>query len=555
MAGTLLRGNLGVPKDAPRAAALLQRSCDGGDAQACGRLAYELRTGDNLAKDPARQTDLLEQACALGLVNACREAAESLRPENPSRAAELEEGANNIERETQAHEEQACANGDSEACISASISGRTRTEGKEAGAAFLRQACEMGNGRGCEYLANRLAQPGRGEKPANPHEVSSLYEKACDLGDAAGCRHLAKMSAGVAQADAARTRALYQRACEAGDHEACADLGDMVARGEGGERDKAGALELYRQACGTNPPICVRAARRYLTGEGVPEDAAIASELGGLACEGHGDVQGCAFLAELSARPGPKQDLRKAVALYTRACDHGWTSSCEPLGDLYAKGQGVAADAKRAAALYERVCQVKDGFMPHFARSACASLADLFLEGRGVTRDLARAVQLDEAACRTEEPHACMTLGRLYREGRGVQADPDKGLELIVKACQGGEMRACETAWGALPASFRAPDVHRLRPRAEGVKPPRQIAATLKGLRSRLPGTVHLIFIVDEHGEVRDARATGGSEELRQSSVAVISGWRYEPGTKNGMPVKFLVVERFQTTGTGHRES
>ena len=49
-------------------------------------------------------------------------------------------------------------------------------------------------------------------------------------------------------------------------------------------------------------------------------------------------------------------DPKKAVALYTKACDGNYEPGCYYLGRMYATGRGVAMDAVKAKALFKRAC-------------------------------------------------------------------------------------------------------------------------------------------------------------------------------------------------------
>lgn len=46
----------------------------------------------------------------------------------------------------------------------------------------------------------------------------------------------------------------------------------------------------------------------------------------------------------------------EAAAMFGRACDHGHTPSCMALADMLERGDGIEANAERAAALYDQAC-------------------------------------------------------------------------------------------------------------------------------------------------------------------------------------------------------
>jgi TPR repeat protein len=49
-------------------------------------------------------------------------------------------------------------------------------------------------------------------------------------------------------------------------------------------------------------------------------------------------------------------DLRRAAALYQRACDLNDPRGCARLGSMYQDGRGVNEDRARADALFSRAC-------------------------------------------------------------------------------------------------------------------------------------------------------------------------------------------------------
>ncbi len=61
----------GVEKNAPLAAAMLERLCKKDVAQACGSLGMLYYVGDGVKHDPKRATELLEQACKGGDTRSC----------------------------------------------------------------------------------------------------------------------------------------------------------------------------------------------------------------------------------------------------------------------------------------------------------------------------------------------------------------------------------------------------------------------------------------------------------------------------------------------------
>jgi len=62
-------------------------------------------------------------------------------------------------------------------------------------------------------------------------------------------------------------------------------------------------------------------------------------------------------------------------------------------------------------------------------------------------------------------------------------------------------------------------------------------------MRRRAPGTVYVIFIVNEQGRVEEARIQKASDPVfTQPALAAVKKWRFEPGKRNGEPVPFRMV-------------
>jgi protein TonB len=61
-----------------------------------------------------------------------------------------------------------------------------------------------------------------------------------------------------------------------------------------------------------------------------------------------------------------------------------------------------------------------------------------------------------------------------------------------------------------------------------------------KELRSKLPGTVYVIFVVDQQGKVENPVVQKSSDPIfEKSALAAIKQWKFEPGKRNGQSVRF----------------
>jgi len=59
-------------------------------------------------------------------------------------------------------------------------------------------------------------------------------------------------------------------------------------------------------------------------------------------------------------------------------------------------------------------------------------------------------------------------------------------------------------------------------------------------IRKKAPGTVYIIFIVDERGRVENPIVQKSSDPVFEpSALAAVKQWKFEPGNRNGQPVRF----------------
>jgi TPR repeat protein len=210
-----------------------------------------------------------------------------------------------------------------------------------------------GDGRASASEADRLAA-----QCSSTHPGARL---ACDqLGGA-----YAKGTLGVA-VDLPRAAQLYGKACDDGFELGCFNLAKLVVEGRGVPRDRARAAELFDHACASDFLVaCYELGNLYRAGdETSPSSPIRAAEAYRRGCDavGSGAVLSCRELAGCYRDgAGVGQDGSRAIALYERACNGGYSLACDDLGDLYAQGLGgVRTDRDKAVASYRLAC--KGGF-------------------------------------------------------------------------------------------------------------------------------------------------------------------------------------------------
>lgn len=61
-----------------------------------------------------------------------------------------------------------------------------------------------------------------------------------------------------------------------------------------------------------------------------------------------------------------------------------------------------------------------------------------------------------------------------------------------------------------------------------------------KELRKKAPGTVYIIFVVDQQGRVENPMVQKSSDPVfEKPALNAVKQWKFEPGKRNGKPVRF----------------
>ena len=157
----------GVEQSDALAVVLLERACEGGDAQGCNNLGVMAGAGRGTASSGARARTLYARACALGFAPGC---------DNQKKNEDID--------------------------------------------ARAREACQEGSPAACVHLGQLAIQQD------NTAAAAPLFEQACVLDSASACFVTGMMygeGVGVS-ADAARSRELLTRSCDGGHTPACKAL-------------------------------------------------------------------------------------------------------------------------------------------------------------------------------------------------------------------------------------------------------------------------------------------------------------------------------------------
>jgi TPR repeat protein len=127
-------------------------------------------------------------------------------------------------------------------------------------------------------------------------------------------------------------------------------------------------------------------------------------------------VSACTNSYKEARRAVKRGDYATAYTLYLRLAEQGDHGAQSILGNLYAKGHGVARDFAEAVKWYRKAAAQGN-------RDAQNNLGNSYAEGHGVAKDFTEAVRWYRTAAARGSLDAQNNLGNSYAEGRGVARD------------------------------------------------------------------------------------------------------------------------------------
>lgn len=323
--------------------------------------------------------------------------------DNPSSKLRVREGDSpNLKRAIRA-----CLDGKYDGCdyAGATILGEQPTRAElDRAIRFWSRSCEADSVKGCSALGYVHVEPAF--ERVDYQKAAPFFHKACTLGDVSSCQSLLGLlgrAPDAVELGSSDRIAVAERVCKDGHPDACAYLGWLISE----ESPNQEALS--------------EAANAYETG-----------------CE-RGSLPSCEKLVEVYRFGyGRSRDPKRAFALAQRLCTNDdWAGACHTLGILYAAGDGVSDDDKKAAQLYHKACELGDA-------EACVDYAGRVRKGWAIKRDTARGLELIKQTCASNKsPRACWLEGIYHRDGSATPKDIPKALTLFVKSCNDGSAAGC----------------------------------------------------------------------------------------------------------------
>ena len=204
-------------------------------------------------------------------------------------------------------------------------------------------------------------------------------------------------------------------------------------------RDEKRALQLLESAAQKSPEAMVQLAYAVENGYGAPPDPEKAFKLYAQSLKKTFVPQAAVRLANYyyTGYYGVRQDVSKAIELYSKAADAGIPEALYKLGECYYSGIGITQDYEHAFDLF--FSAARSDYPP-----AQYALGRCFAEGKGTPADQSAAFYWFNQAAMRYEPQAMLEVGKRYLEGNGTAKDPAQAAVFLQQAYANGMNEAAE---------------------------------------------------------------------------------------------------------------
>lgn len=269
----------------------------------------------------------------------------------------------------------------------------------------LADKCDGGNYDACVSLASKLLIGSEVKRSVS--RAQAYFAGACHKKHRAGCHGWAVLLRDIVRKPEAQTKALalFKANCAGSYWASCGNAADMMARGEGGQRQAKEALTLAQKHCDTQkePYSCMVAGRLLTEGK----------------------------------RFGIESNIKQAAQYLDLACQKRSWKSCTRLGRLYEQGREVDRDPRKARTLYARACQ------NDFRANGCSELANMMRVGTGGSANVIEAYKMDEKACKFGYQLSCISQAEAMLKGQGTKVNKARGLAILKQHCDKKNRLAC----------------------------------------------------------------------------------------------------------------
>ncbi|NLI76042.1 MAG: sel1 repeat family protein [Candidatus Riflebacteria bacterium] len=447
--GHLFRAGQGVPADPREAVRWFSRAAKGGHPEAQCRLGLHLLEGSGVPRDYAKAREWFEQAARRN------EAEAQFRLFQMDLEGKVVLGEN----EGMQWLQKAAASGHAQAQCLLGVWYYDHPAGdRDRQRAFhlLQKAARHDQPIAHLYLG-RIHSTGEG----GPRDVTMAlrhFRAALDAGETDAGPALELLLAGLrtgelvafgqqARDEGHADQAAYwwQRAADRGDPAAQKNLADLLLTGQGGRRDPALALALYRQAAGKGSAEAQFAlAELHEKGEEVPRDLVQAYGFYAQAVrQGHplanlrldllAEKVPPAGMADLARQAEKAGDEAQAFFWYLQGARRKEAGCCQAVGLLYKSGKGVIRDLDKAREWLGRAADLG-------LAEAWLHLGAMAAESR--FPDLAQARDLFRRGAEQGNQECRFRLGRMHERGEGGPADGAAAAACFRQAAEAGHARA-----------------------------------------------------------------------------------------------------------------
>lgn len=306
---------------------------------------------------------------------------------------------------------------------------------------WYRRAIEAGSVSASAELGRIWAQPSSGKPPAQAME---LFTQAAQYDQQAVARDIAELYERTGKTREAMT--WYEQAAKnpAESVSIYNRLAQAYRLGEGVEKNDATALAWsIRAANAGSINAAERVMRAYFNGEGAPasaeEGARWMERLLKLKPE-----RAYGLAKDFAEGDGLPRSASMAFTLAERAASAGDTRAMRYLARAYEKGDGVSANAERAAQWYAKAGIERPARKPKRTASVRRQPSPLIAKAQQMEADgrLSEALALYEQAARAGDTEAMLRAGSAYASGLGAAQDIDRAARWYSQAAQAGNVEA-----------------------------------------------------------------------------------------------------------------
>ncbi len=242
---------------------------------------------------------------------------------------------------------------------------------------------------------------------------------------------------GAVDVDLPKAFAYYKRAAAAGSAAGKLRMAEMLAHGEGTEKDVDAALALIRDVAkdASDPHALMLLGDLYARGDVIQADGAKAAAAYERAY-GLGALDALLSLGDLySSGTAIAVDPPRAFRYYKQAADAGSATARLEVGYMLVSGFGTPRDAKAGF-------NILNGFAAGGSATALVQLGDIYLRGEDGKFAVDSAIVNYEKAAGMGDTTALYKLGSLFAYGTLVPADGKRALAYYQKAADAGDVRA-----------------------------------------------------------------------------------------------------------------